>query len=182
MNLINIVHKKTDEKLEWMRELEWTDEAIRSRVERNEEIEFCEEHIKIEHPQSSRAIEIAEADIIFDNNIEIDLGGVTVKVEHADADHSDDCCLVNVVEDGVTFMGDAMYLDMYNGSWSYTRGKLYPLLDKLLLNHSKFYVPAHHNKYNNEEFNGFVKYIKELGEIVGDSTDLEKSLEEVKKA
>lgn len=179
MNLINIVQKKSNEKLNWMRNLKWTDEAISKRVASGEEIEFCEEHIKIEHPDNDRLVEIDNADIIFDDNIEIDLGGVTVKVQHIEADHSDDCCLVNA--DGVTFMGDAMYLDMYKGPWSYTREKLYPLLDTLLAYDSKFYVPAHHNKYNNEEFKSFVKYIKEIGETVGDCTDLEKAVAEIKK-
>ncbi|MDO5516660.1 MAG: MBL fold metallo-hydrolase [Clostridium sp.] len=180
MNLINIVHKKSNEKLEWMRVLEWTDKAISVSVERKEEIDFCVEHIKFEHPNNNRFVEIVKGDIIFDNNIEIDLGGVTVKVEHIGADHSDDCCLVDVVEERVTFMGDAMYLDMYNGPWSYTKEKLYPLLDKLISYKSQFYVPAHHNKYNNEEFDEFVRYIKEIGEIVGNSVDLEKSISDVK--
>ncbi|WP_252235156.1 MBL fold metallo-hydrolase [Clostridium sp. ZS1] len=174
MNLINIVHKQSNEKLEWMKGLEWTDEAIRKRVENKKEIEFCEEHIKIEHKNNDRKIEVANADIIFDRNIEINLGGVIVKVEHINVDHSEDCCLVNVVDENVTFMGDAMYLDMYNGPWSYSREKLYPLLDKLISYNSEYYIPAHHSKYTYEEFDDFVKYIKEIGDIVGESTNLEK--------
>lgn len=181
MNLTNIVERKSNEKLDWMRNLEWTDEAIRERVAKGEEIEFCEEHIRIEHPDNNRAIEIADADIIFDDSYEIDLGGVTVKVERLDADHSDDCCIVNIPEEGVTFMGDAMYLDMYNGPWSYTRENLYSLLYELLSYNSKYYVPAHHNKYTNAEFKSMVGYMRVIGDIVGDGTDLEKAIEDIKK-
>ncbi|WP_252230549.1 MBL fold metallo-hydrolase [Clostridium sp. ZBS15] len=181
MNLINIVHKKSNEKLEWMKGLEWTDKAIRERVENGQEIEFCEQHIKIEHPNNDRNIEVANADIIFDGSIGIDLGGVTVMVEYINADHSKDCCLVNVVEEKVTFMGDAMYLDMYNGPWSYSREKLYPLLDKLISYGSEYYIPSHHSKYTNEEFKVFIRYIKEIGDLVGESTDLEKTISKINK-
>ncbi|NFT93102.1 MBL fold metallo-hydrolase [Clostridium botulinum] len=181
MNLINIVHKKSNEKLEWMKGLEWTDKAIRDRVENGYEIEFCEEHIKIEYPNNDRKIEVAKNDIIFEGNMEIDLGGVTIRLDHINADHSDDCCLVNVVEEKVTFMGDAMYLDMYNGPWSYSREKLYPLLDTLISYNSQYYIPAHHSKYTYEEFKDFIKYIKEIGDSVGKSTDLEKVILQITK-
>lgn len=176
INAINIVNKRSNEKLEWMKGLNWTDEAIRERVLSGEEIEFCEEHIKIEHPDNNRSFEIPSADIIFDDEILIDLGGVRVKVERVNADHADDSCLVTAIEEGVTFMGDSMYLDMYHGEWSYSREKLYPYLERLLSYNSNFYVPAHHPLYNKEGFVNFIKHIKEIGDIVGDSTDLEKCI------
>ena len=94
--------------------------------------------------------------------------------------------MINKLTDRVYYMdyvqmGDSMYLDMYNGPWKYTKENLYPLLDELLSYDSDFYVPAHHDKYNNEEFKSFVKYIKEIGDTVGDCTDLEKAVSEIKK-
>jgi glyoxylase-like metal-dependent hydrolase (beta-lactamase superfamily II) len=175
MNLINVFNNKSNEKIEWMRNLSWNDEAIRERVKNGEEIEFCEENIKIEHPNNDRKINIPKADILYDREILIDLGNVTVKIERIDADHSNDCSLVTVVEEGVTFMGDAMYLDMYNGPYSYTKEKLYPLLEKLISYNSNFYIPAHHPKYTNSEFMDFVYSIKEIGDIVDDETNLEKA-------
>ncbi|MGL5330578.1 MAG: MBL fold metallo-hydrolase [Peptostreptococcaceae bacterium] len=169
IDAINIVHKNSNEKLKWMKTLEWTDEAIANRVKSGEEIEFCEEHIKIEHPDNDRKLEIADADIIFDKNIEIDLGGVIVKLQHIETDHSNDCVLVNVVNEGIVFMGDAMYLDMYNGEYSYSREKLYPLLDELNSYNASYYIPAHHPKYTKKEFEDFTQHIKEIGDCVKDS-------------
>lgn len=171
MNLINIVHKDSNKKLDWMRDLDWTDKAINERVKSGEEIAFCEEHIKIEHPSNEREISIPKSHIVFDNNIEIDLGGVKVRAEYTKADHSDDCCLVNILGEKIVFMGDAMYLDMYNGPWSYSKEKLYILLDKLKSYEGDYYIPAHHPKYTGEKFNEFVDYIKNIGDIVGDSID-----------
>ncbi|MGL4850509.1 MAG: MBL fold metallo-hydrolase [Clostridium sp.] len=173
IDAINIVNKRSNEKLKWMKELSWSDKAIRERVLTGEEIEFCEEHIKIEHPNNDRNFEIPSADIIFDDEILIDLGGVKVKVERVNVDHASDSCLVTAVEEKVTFMGDSMYLDMYHGEWSYSREKLYPYLEKLFKINSNFYIPAHHPLYNKEDFIKFTKHIKEIGDIVGNSTDIE---------
>ena len=183
INAINIVQKESNEKLEWMKTLKWTDKDIRDRVENGEEIEFCEEHMKIEHPNNNREIEIPNADIIFDNKIEIDLGGVSVEAEHIDTDHSKDCVLVNVKGENIVFMGDAMYLDMYNGEYSYSRDKLYPLLDKLNSYKANYYIPAHHPKYNKKEFEDFTLHIKEIGDAVDNSITVEdviKKLENTK--
>lgn len=176
MNLINIAHEKSNEKIEWLRTLEWTDDAIQKRVENGEEIEFCQEHIKIEHPGNDRKMELPHIDIIFNDRLELELGGVNVCIEHCKSDHSEDCCLVRVEEEGVTFMGDAMYLDMYSGEWSYSKEKLYPFLEKLRSYDSKYYIPSHHPKYTKSEFMKFIKYIKNISQIVGESTDLEKSI------
>ncbi|MGL4762128.1 MAG: MBL fold metallo-hydrolase [Sarcina sp.] len=177
MNLINISHIEAKKKIKWMQTFSWKDEAIRKRVEDGVEIEFCEEHIKIEHPNDNREIEIADIDITFTKEMEINLGGVTVKLEHVDTDHSKDSCIVTVIEERVTFMGDSMYLDMYNGPYSYTKEKLYPFLDKLKSYNSNYYIPAHHPKYNNKEFMEFVEKIKQTGDIAGDSKDLISSLQ-----
>lgn len=176
MNLINIIHKDSNEKINWMRNLKWTDEDISERVKSGEEIAFCEEHIKIEHPSNDRKISIPKAHIIFDGDIEIDLGGVKVKAEHINADHSDDCCLVNIKGEKIVFMGDAMYLDMYNGPWSYSKEKLYKLLDKLKSYEGDYYIPAHHPKYTGEKFSEFIDYIKNIGDIVSSSVDYDEAI------
>ncbi|MGL5346760.1 MAG: MBL fold metallo-hydrolase [Peptostreptococcaceae bacterium] len=180
MDAINIVHKESNEKLNWMRTLEWTDESIQERVKNGEEIEFCQEHMKIEHPNSDRKVEIANVDIVFDKSMEIDLGNVVVKLEHIETDHSKDCVLVNVSSEKIVFMGDAMYLDMYNGEYSYSREKLYPLLDKLNSYEANYLIPAHHDKYTKEEFRNFTISIKEIGDIVGNSVNEQDCVEKLK--
>ncbi|MGL5617201.1 MAG: MBL fold metallo-hydrolase [Sarcina sp.] len=184
MNLINIAHEKTEEKFNWLRKLSFTDEAIRERVLKGEEIEFCEEHIKIEHPSNERKLILPKIDITFKEIINFNLGGVIVKVEHLNVDHSEDSVVITIEEKNgqkTTFLGDGMYMDMYNGPWSYSKEKLYPFLEKLLSYDSDYYIPAHHDKYNKKEFEEFVKYIKIIGNLVDKSTDLEKSIEIIKK-
>lgn len=173
-----IANKLTEEKLSWMKELEWTDEEIRKRVISGEEIEFCEEHIKIEHSSNERNFNIISPDIIFNDELSIDLGSVIVNLEKVNADHSEDCTLINIKEEKVVFIGDAMYLDMYNGPWSYSREKLYPLLEKLKFYNANYYVPAHHPKYSNEEFNTFIKDMKSIGDLVNEKRELKEAIDE----
>lgn len=173
-----IANKSTRDKLSWMRELEWTDEAIRKRVVSGEEIEFCEEHIKVEHSSNERNFDISNSDIIFEDKLAVDLGAVTVQLEKVHADYSEDCTLVNIKEEKVVFMGDTIYLDMYNGPWSYSREKLYPLLDRLKFYNANYYVPAHHPKYSNEEFNRFIKDMKSIGDLVNEKRELKEAIDE----
>lgn len=172
MNLINIVSEKSNEKLKWMEKLEWTDSAIDERVEKGEEIDFCREHIKIEHPNNDRKFVIPKADIIYKKEIKIDLGSVVVEIKNIPCDHSNDSCIVNIPKEKVVFLGDSLYLDMYNGEWSYSKELFYPLLDELESYEADYYIPAHHPKYSKSEFKEFVVYQKNLGELVQDSTDL----------
>ncbi|AYE35231.1 MBL fold metallo-hydrolase [Clostridium septicum] len=178
INAINIVQKESNEKIKWLKTLKWTDEAIDERVKNGEEIDFCREHIKIEMPNSNRNIEIPSADIVFNEEIEIDLGGIIVKAIHIPCDHSNDSTIIWIPKEKVTFLGDALYLDMYHGEWSYSREKFYPLLEKLKNQKSNYYIPAHHPKYDNNSFNEFVSYQISIGDLVGEET----SIENVKKA
>lgn len=177
---INIVQEITNERLKWLKNLKWTDEAIDERVKSGEEIDFCREHIKIEMPNNDRKVEIPAVDIVFKDKLEIDLGNVLVSLIHIPCDHSEDCVVINIKSEGVTFLGDAVYLDMYNGEWSYSREKLFNLLDILKELNSNCYIPAHHPKYTKETFEEFYNYQKLLGNIVGEGISLEEAMERLK--
>ena len=177
LSLINIVSKESNEKLVWMETLDWSDSAIDERVNNGEEIDFCREHIKIEHPNKDRSFIIPKADIVYKDELTIDLGSVQVEIKNIPCDHSRGSSIINIPTEKVTFLGDALYLDMYNGEWSYSKELFYPLLDELESYDSNYYIPAHHDKYNNKEFKEFVKYQKNLGKLVGDSIIL-KEVEE----
>lgn len=183
MNLINIVNGITNEKLDKLRDLEWTNSAIEERVKSGEEIEFCLEHIKIEHPDNNREISIPTGDIIYDELLKIDLGGVKVFVEHISSDHSNDNSIVLIEENDKTtaFIGDSLYLDMYNGEWSYSNDKFIPLLIELQCYEADYYVPSHHGIYTKESFDEYVNHMKSISKLVSDKTSIEDCINEFKK-
>jgi len=46
-------------------------------------------------------------DVLFDDSLEIDLGGVRCRIERVGGDHSEDSCVVRALDSEVVFLGDA---------------------------------------------------------------------------
>ena len=51
--------------------------------------------------------------VVFDDQLELDLGGVHVAVEHVGGDHAADSCVFHVVEDELIVLGDCLYQRLY---------------------------------------------------------------------
>lgn len=167
MNLTTIVNGITLDRLEEQRTFEWTDTAIKERTKNGNEIKCCLEHIKIEHPDFNRKLIIPKAEIVFDEYLKLNLGGITVTLEHVSSDHSNDNTIVLVEGDEKTtvFIGDSLYLDMFNGNWSYSKSKLIPLLIEIKCCDADYIIPSHHDIYTKDSFLNFFNYMKKLTEI-----------------
>ena len=104
---IVIAHALTAEGLVELGTRDWSDEALDRRVADGLSSAQHAADVKAEMP-SPRAVEVAPADIIFHDEIELDLGGVTVSVRHIGGDHSADSCVIYIEPDGILFMGDCV--------------------------------------------------------------------------
>jgi glyoxylase-like metal-dependent hydrolase (beta-lactamase superfamily II) len=123
-----VAHTLTAAKLDELARRDWNDEAN------------IGEHIREELP-APREVEIAPADIVFDSQIDFDLGGVTVHVEHVGGDHCDDACVVLVEPDAILFAGDALCA---GPGEVMTAAKAFPLFDRILAFEAERYVEGHH--------------------------------------
>jgi glyoxylase-like metal-dependent hydrolase (beta-lactamase superfamily II) len=94
-----IAHRLTVPKLDELRARDWSDDGLAG-------YRYADD-IKEELP-SPRVVEIAPVDLVFDEGIDLDLGGVTVRVRHVGGAHADDSCVMFVEPDGVLFIGDAL--------------------------------------------------------------------------
>lgn len=121
-------HRLTAAKLVEMAARDWTDDANVS------------QHIRQELP-APRVVEIATPDVVFDDAIDFDLGGVTVRVEHVGGDHCDDACVALVLPDGVLFLGDALCA---SPDGVMTAERALPLFDRVLAYEAARYVEGHH--------------------------------------
>jgi glyoxylase-like metal-dependent hydrolase (beta-lactamase superfamily II) len=90
-----IAHTMTADKLAEMAARDWTDDAS------------VGEHIREELP-APRVVEIAAADITFEDGLVLHLGGVRVHVRHVGGAHAEDSSVMFVEPDGVLFLGDAL--------------------------------------------------------------------------
>ena len=100
---------------------EWKD-----KIEKNGPGEFLAIHesIRREYAGNPEVI-VKQADIVFDGELTLDLGGYTVKVIQAEAPHTDDSTLVYAENDRVLFVGDSTCHDFF------TRIKRADLCEKL---------------------------------------------------
>lgn len=123
-----MTHTKTNEILSALTKWEWTPEAMDQRLKTGEECEFCDAHIKIEYDDITD-IKVVRADLVFDGNLTLNLGGVTVEVTPIANPHSDDGAVVFVQEDKVLFAGDADTGDFYRLDGGYDAKKFYAYIE-----------------------------------------------------
>ena len=107
-----IAHRSTAVELAHQASLDWSDAALDARVEADEEIAFCRDMIRIEIPDRSE-LDIVLPQIVFDDHLELDLGGIHVAIDHVGGDHAADSCVFHVVEDGLIVLGDCLYQRLY---------------------------------------------------------------------
>ena len=142
---IVIAHRLTVPKLEELAARDWSDEGLAA-------YRYADD-IKEELP-TPRVVEIAPADIVFDERLDLDLGGVSVRVEHVGGDHCDDACVAFVEPDGVLFVGDAT---SPSPDGVVTAVKAEPLFARLLAFEPRFVVEGHHDAVSSlDEFRAFL--------------------------
>jgi glyoxylase-like metal-dependent hydrolase (beta-lactamase superfamily II) len=102
-----IAHRLTVEGLADLAARDWSDDGLARRVSEGLSSPNHAAHVKEELP-SPRTIEIVPVDVVFDDGLDLDLGGgVVVRVRHVGGEHSADSCVMFVEPDGVLFLGDA---------------------------------------------------------------------------
>ena len=103
---LTLANERTDRYL-----AEW-----KEKIEKNGPGEFLAIHesIRREYPAGTD-VTVRTADIVFDGELTLDLGGCTVKVLQAEAPHTDDSTLVYVENDRVLFVGDSTCHDFFTG-------------------------------------------------------------------
>ena len=121
-------------------ERDWSDEGLDRRVAAGVASAEHAAHVKAEMP-SPRTVEVQPADIIFDDRIEIDLGGVTVCVRHVGGDHSADSSVMYVDPDRVLFLGDCVGA---SPEGAMTAESAFRLRDSILGFDAAHYVAGHH--------------------------------------
>lgn len=123
-----VAHNLTARRLDELAAVDWNDEANVSDTVRQE-------------LPAPRVVEIAPADVVFAERIDLDLGGVGVTVEHVGGDHCDDACVMLVEPDALLFLGDCLCA---SPSEVLTLERALPLYDHILSDPAEHYVEGHH--------------------------------------
>ena len=126
-------HHATASRLAEMRGRDWNDDAE------------VNEHIREELP-APRTVEIAPVDVTFGEQLDLDLGGVTVHARHVESDHCEDAVIVYVAPDRLLFLGDAL-CPAPGGHM--TEGVAFPLFETVLAYDAEQFVEGHHPAVTN---------------------------------
>ena len=103
-----IAHVLTAEALNELAAMDWSDEGLEQRFAGGEASPQHVAYVKGEMP-SPRTVEVAPADIVFQDGLDIELGGVTVRVRHVGGEHSADSSVMYVEPDRLVFLGDCLW-------------------------------------------------------------------------
>ncbi len=119
----SLVLEACNKKLEEMRTWTWTNEEMYKRIEQGLDIEFCREHIVKEYENLSDII-VKTGDIIFKDELIVDLGGIECILKHILSPHTDDAVIVHIPSEKILFVGDAGYGDFNYLDGAYDKLKL----------------------------------------------------------
>jgi glyoxylase-like metal-dependent hydrolase (beta-lactamase superfamily II) len=135
-----IAHAQTAEALIELADTDWSDEGLDRRVAAGLSSPQHAANVKAELP-SPRVVEVALADVVFHDGVELDLGRVTVHVHHVGGDHSTESSVMYVEPDRVLFLGDCM---SPSPEGALTPESAFRLRDTTLGFAAEHYVEGHH--------------------------------------
>ncbi len=123
INAKSIAGKLTNRQLAKVKAWRWDDKSMSERLTTGEDIEFCDKAIRIEYSNPEDII-VRTADIVFDDRLRLDLGGITCELIHINNPHSEDSVVVYIPEEKIIFLGDASGADHYHNQGRYDKDKL----------------------------------------------------------
>ena len=137
-----IAHRGTAEKLATLSLRDWSDAGLERQVASGLETPLGAENIRIEMPEP-RTVRVTPPHVVFEDQLELRLGGVTCQIIHVGGDHSADSSVVLVSPDRALFLGDCLSSVFYAEKPYYTLDGLSGVLDKLERIDADLYIEGH---------------------------------------
>ncbi len=119
---------KTHHQLQKVMQWDWSDDAMKKRLQSGEEIAMCDRDIRVEYPDRN-LIKLVLADIVFHGELILDLGNIHCELKEVSAPHSRDSVIIYIPEEKVLAIGDADGCNYYDNDGKYDRD----LLEKMIL-------------------------------------------------
>ena len=180
-NALSISSKQTKSEMKKLVHLSWLDEDIDFRVNEGTEIEFCASAIKKEFPDE-RNIKVVLPDIVFENQLEIDRGGLTCVIQQVGGRQALDSAVVYIKEEKILFLSDCIYSDIYSVDRSYNIDETLKLLDIIETFDAESYILSHWKPITKDEFKQEVTMLRAIATCTKVAKgDKEKIVEEYKK-
>ena len=130
---------------------------------------FSRDGITAEYGNASAPLPLPRADT-FTGSCTLHLGGISAQIITVDCDHESGCAVVLVPEEGVAFLGDALYAAVCDDCAWYTAGRLQTLLEYLLALDAAQYVPGHGAAMTKAELRDYAAHLKQVAARAGNAT------------
>lgn len=144
----------TQNKLIEMSHWKWDDASMKHRLVTGEDIEFCDLNIRIEYA-NPLDIRIRKGDILFDNQLTMDLGNITCVIKRINNDHANDSVVIFVPEEKVLFLGDIISPDYHHGEPHYTKQNFDNLSRELFTFDFEYAIHGHTEVFTRESLKQF---------------------------
>ena len=105
------------------------------------------------------------------NALELDLGGLTCRIQHLGGTHTSDSSVLYIPERKVLFAGDCIYGRRFGGAYGYRLDELTRMAAQLTAYDAEHYLISHENPLSRKELTSFFDQLIEIGRIVGDEAD-----------
>lgn len=144
-------HEACAARLRGLQGLSWSDEALRDRVARGLEIQFCADMIALEYGER-RDITVRAPERTFVDAEALELGGETAELIHIESDHSDDCVVVVARRARVAFLGDICGAAYYEKPVAYRAGRVLRLFERLWSLEADIFIEGHDEPRGRDAF------------------------------
>ncbi len=169
MNLTTLGSEKTKQKIGRMNDILRGKE--RAKIEEENTVAklsgLFEEHGRVKN-----------IDISFDRIARVNLGNITCVLECLGGDHASDSTLIYVEEEKVMFLGDMPYRGFEGKYRTHHFEQVKRLRDEIMKYDCEKFFTAHKEMYTREEMSELLNTMTEIGGIVDDSIEYEKSEKE----
>ena len=116
LNIPSFANKLTYQYLKEDLKKVWNEETFRQYRQNGELDPFIARYMAVEYPDIS-AVKVVLPNIIYDKELSVDLGGITVVNKVVTNAHSKDGSVIFIPEEKVLFLGDSMSTELVNDEW-----------------------------------------------------------------
>jgi glyoxylase-like metal-dependent hydrolase (beta-lactamase superfamily II) len=168
-------HASTARRLVELGALDWSDEGLDERVAAGLSSAAHAAHVKEELP-APRTVEVVPADIVFQEGLDVELGGVSVRVRHLGGDHCAESCVMYVEPDSVLFLGDCL---CDSSAGALTAELALPLCDAILAFGAELTVEGHSESVlSPDELESLIEKLRLAERTVREGTPIDASDED----
>ena len=101
--------------------------------------------------QNADTLEEVKFDLLFEGELEINLGGITCLVKEIINPHRDDGTIVYVPQEKILFLGDSVYGSTKEGKSYFNRKKLESMMKEVKSYDANYYLCSHELIFDKEE-------------------------------